>query len=758
VRPRGRRGGADQRVGPAGHKGGTVVTLARFVLRHRLLVGVGWLLLFLAALPAAGAAVDRLTFDFSLPGQEGYETSKQIVEAYGNGTDFGSHLFTVTVPEGETVAGRRADVDGVFTALQGEFPQYRVAWAGNTGDDRFVTDDGRTAYGLVVERPLAGFADLPAYRVAEPLLAELEASTGLDIGTTGYFQLSEGDAAEGGNEPPSVLRETAFAGLMALVVLLFVFASVMALLPLLVAAVSILVTFLCLLGLTYLTDVSFIVQFLVSLVGLGVAIDYSLLVVNRWREEREHGRENADAVVESMRTAGHAVVSSAGTVAISLLALVVVPVPFLRSMGLGGLLIPLVSSAVVLTLLPAILGSIGPKADWPHLRHEFAASRAWTAWARVVYRRRWLAAAAGALLIGALAAPVLSISVGQARTESLASQGPAVQTLALLRDGGVPAGAVTPLEVLVGTDGAAAAADRAEQVDGVAFAFTVDDPTWVAGDRAVVGVVPERELVDIASSGVAERVREAVLEVPGAVGVAGPGATVLDYDDAVFGAFPWVIALIALTTFLLLVRAFRSLLLPLKAVLLNVVSVAATFGFVVLFWQYGWGSEAVFGIEATGAVTFWLPVLIFAFLFGLSMDYEVFILSRMREEYDRTGSTRTAVVEGLGRTGRLVTCAALILFLAFIALAGIPGTDIKMLATALAVGILLDATVVRALLVPALVSLMGKYNWWLPAWLARPLLVEPSPLRDETEDQPIDVRDRLPGQVRAAPESTEPVS
>jgi len=148
---------------------------------------------------------------------------------------------------------------------------------------------------------------------------------------------------------------------------------------------------------------------------------------------------------------------------------------------------------------------------------------------------------------------------------------------------------------------------------------------------------------------------------------------------------------------------------------------------VVLFWQRGFGSEQVFDITATGAVTFWLPVLIFAFLFGLSMDYEVFILARMREEYDRSGSTRTAVVEGLGRTGRLVTCAALILFLAFIALASAPGTDIKVLATALGVGILIDATVVRALLVPALVSLLGEWNWWLPAWLARLLRVEPSP-------------------------------
>jgi putative drug exporter of the RND superfamily len=231
-------------------------------------------------------------------------------------------------------------------------------------------------------------------------------------------------------------------------------------------------------------------------------------------------------------------------------------------------------------------------------------------------------------------------------------------------------------------------------------------------------------------------VQAAAGQVEGTVGVAGPGATVRDYTDAVFKRFPLVMALIALVTFVLLVRAFRSLLLPLKAVLLNVLSVAATFGFVVLFWQYGLGSEQVFDIAETGAITFWLPVLIFAFLFGLSMDYEVFILARMREEYDKSGSTRTAVVEGLGRTGRLVTCAALILFLAFIALASAPGTEIKLLATALGVGILIDATIVRALLVPALVSLLGSWNWWLPAWLAKPLRVEPSPRVLEPVDVP----------------------
>ena len=208
----------------------------------------------------------------------------------------------------------------------------------------------------------------------------------------------------------------------------------------------------------------------------------------------------------------------------------------------------------------------------------------------------------------------------------------------------------------------------------------------------------------------------------------GPAAGDADFVAAIYGSFPLMVGLIALVTFALLVRAFRSLLLPLKAVLLNVVSVGAAWGVMALVWQFGYGSKPIWGIAATGSLTAWVPLMVFAFLFGLSMDYEVFILSRMREEYDRTGSTTAAVVGGIGHTGRLVTSAALILTLAFVAMAATPMTDVKVMATGLAAGILLDATVVRMLLVPALVSLFGRWNWWLPAFPARLLRVQPSPI------------------------------
>jgi RND superfamily putative drug exporter len=191
------------------------------------------------------------------------------------------------------------------------------------------------------------------------------------------------------------------------------------------------------------------------------------------------------------------------------------------------------------------------------------------------------------------------------------------------------------------------------------------------------------------------------------------------------------VALIAVLTFALLARAFRSLVLALKAVLLNVLSVGAAWGVMVLVWQEGIGSDAIWGIEATRAINVEMPIVVFAFLFGISMDYQVFIISRMREAYDRTGSTRTAVVEGIGRTGRLVTSAALILGLAFVALSASPGTEVKMFATALAAGVLIDATIVRAILVPAVVAILGRFNWWLPHWPARLLRVQPSLIRRE---------------------------
>jgi RND superfamily putative drug exporter len=231
--------------------------------------------------------------------------------------------------------------------------------------------------------------------------------------------------------------------------------------------------------------------------------------------------------------------------------------------------------------------------------------------------------------------------------------------------------------------------------------------------------------VNSATLGPVRAVEQRVAGVPGVIGVTGAGPGQQAFSNAVYGNVPLLVLVLAVLTFLLLARAFRSILLAAKAVVLNIVSLGAVFGILTWFWQDGHGSKAFFGIDATGAITFWVPITIFAFLFGLSMDYEVFILSRVREEYDVSRSTEEAMVRGLARTGRLVTSAALILFLAFASLASAPITDIKVLATGLGIGILLDATIIRALLVPSLVVLFGKWNWWFPARFAQLLRLPP---------------------------------
>ena len=697
--------------------------LAEAVLHHRKRVVVAWLLIVIAGVALTQQTTKRLVIDFSLPGQPGTETANKIDAEFKSGGKTAPYVVAITMPGGQAVAGHEATLGQAFAVVQQQVPDTRVIDEANTGSSAFRTSDGRTAYALVYYRFLHDpRAKLPTDAIRAALTKS--APAGSTVGVTGEDALAAGNSSGNG---PGVLAETALGALGALAVLAFVFASFLAFLPLVVAAASILTTFILLLPLTYATHVSFIVEFLVALIGLGVAIDYSLIFVTRWREERDHGRDNHDAVVTAMETAGKAVVFSGFTVAIGLLALVVLPVPFMRSIGIGGALIPLASVVTTLTLTPAILGGIGPRVDWPKIRHENRASRSWSAWAQGVVRHRVVAAGVAALALGLLFASFLGIKIGLASSQSLAKSGPAFTTFQTLKSGGVTTGVLTPMEVLVDTPSAQPVAAGLRQVSGIQAVVTATGPGQSADGHSIVVAIPRTETVNSSSVGPVRRVKAVTKNLPGVIGVAGVGADQIDFLNAVYGNFPLMLGVIALLTFVLLARAFRSVVLPIKAVLLNLITLSATLGFMVLFWQYGHGSVAVFGIHPTGAVTFWIPLMVFAFLFGLSMDYEVFILSRIREEYDRSRSTDAAVVEGIGRTGRLVTSAALILFLAFVALASGPGTDLKTFASALGFGILLDATVVRSMLVPALVSMFGGWNWWMPHWAARVLRVAPTP-------------------------------
>jgi RND superfamily putative drug exporter len=716
-----------------------MASLTRWVLAHKRIVVAFWLVLTLVGMASAGSATKALKQKFSVPGKEGFVTNQQIQrDFHGTGGNLAPLLAVVTLPASSSVdsATVQRELRGIEARLQRSLPGARLAGYATTHSSAFLSSDRHTTFVIAYPPPYTREAFENNPEAAKHASAALAGSTvaGAPVHLTGYDALA---AQSGGGKGPGVLLEAMLGGLGALLVLAFVFGSFLAIVPIMMAIASILTTFLVVWGLTTITEVSPIVQFLIALIGLGVSIDYSLLVVVRWREERAHGLEQNAAIERAMQTAGRAVVFSGTTVAIGLLALVALPLPFLRSVGYGGMLIPLISVIVALTLLPVVLSKLGPRLDWPHVRNDDKASRSWTAWAQLVVRRRWVAALGAVLVLAALALAATGLQLGTSNVNTIAKEGDAKQGLLALERSGIGSGVLVPAEVLVsGSSSPTQVASTLAQVQGVHGAVAPALATWRRPGAAVVDEFPTPDASTAGGRSTLKRVQSAARAAGSNVRVGGIGAQNKDFIEAVYGNFPLMIALIALITFVLLARAFRSLLLPLKAVILNVVSVGAAWGVLELVWQNGHGSNAIWGITATGSITAWIPLMVFAFLFGLSMDYEVFILARMREEYDATGSTDTAVIRGIGRTGRLVTSAALILFLAFVSLASGPQTEIKVLATGLAAGILLDATVIRALLVPAVVSLFGSWNWWLPKMPARILRVEPSPSPRPAGQQP----------------------
>ncbi len=700
-------------------------SLTRWVLAHKAFVIVVWVVLAVVGFATAGKATNALSQSFALPGKEGYDVSQQIARVYGSGGTSDPVVAVVTLPRGVTVdsPGIRRDLAASFASMAAAVPHSRMESWTTTSSNAFVSADRQTTFALIYGSVPPGFGTVPWLSGLQAIAARQHVA-GAPFHLTGQELLR---TSTSGNSGPGVLTEALIGGLGALIVLAFVFGSFLAIIPLLMAVVAIPTTFLLVWGLATATDVSFIVQYLISLIGLGVAIDYSLLLVLRWREERLHGLAGDEAVQRAMETSGAAVVFSGTTVAVGLLALVALPVPFLRSIGYGGMLIPLVSVTVAITLLPALLATIGTGLDRPRRHRSEQASPFWSAWARLIVRRRWIATALAVAILAVLVVPLSRIVVGDPSADSLAKGGDAHAGLVALERAGIGPGALDTIEVLAPRSGVQPALAALRGIPGTRGAVAPDGPAWRRDGTALLSVVLSSDGSTSAGRSAIDRVRTAAHSVPG-VRIGGNAAYNQDFVSAVYGNFPLMLALIVVATFVLLTRAFRSLLLPLKAVVLNLVSLGAAWGVLVLVWQDGHGSSLIWGIPATASITSWIPVMVFAFLYGLSMDYEVFILSRIREEYDRSGGTTGAVVEGVGRTGRLVTSAAIILFLAFVSLGSSPGTEIKILATGLAVGILLDATVIRMLLVPALLSLFGRWNWWLPAGVANVLRVQPSPL------------------------------
>jgi RND superfamily putative drug exporter len=698
--------------------------LSGLVLRHRLLVVLAWLALTVAGGLTVGTMQSRLALTVPLPDEPGFVASARIAALYHTGGPDAPAVIVVRLPPGLTAGspGVRAELGQLFGRVRPA--GYRVVSYASTGDAAFTAAGGRVAYALVFTAPVTSSAAPSAAARISALLADA-APRGWQVGVTGLPALSAAGASAGSGL--SLAAEIIVGGVGALVVLAWVYASFLAIVPLLMAIPVVMTAFVAILAITYATPVVFFMEYIVGLIGLGIAIDYSLLVITRWREERARGADNRAAVQAAMATAGRAVAFSGVVVTIGLAAMAVLPVPFLRTVGLVCALIPLLSVAVAVTLLPVLLGTIGPRLDWPHRRTGTTAGRAWIGWARGVIRLRWAAAIAGLAMLAVIAAPARHLVIGDAPARSLARAGPAHATLATLTGAGVPTGVLTPVEVLTTPAAAPAVARSLSRLPGVVTAVAPGDH---AAGTALVDVLPVTEPSDAAGQATIAAIRTAVAGNRGVLGVGGYGTVMVDFRSAVYGSFPLLLTVILACSFLLLTRVFRSPLLALKAVLLNLLAVGAVYGAVVFIWQEGHATSTLWGLPGTGAVTTWVPLFTFAFLFGLSMDYEVFLISRMREAHDRGATTDQAVIEGLSRTGRLITSAALIMFLTQVSLSTIPFTDVKVFATGMGIGILLDATVVRCLLVPALVSLLGRWNWWLPAPLARLMRLPPAAAGD----------------------------
>jgi len=693
--------------------------LGGWVVRHRLAVGLAWLVVTIVGVAIAPSVSGRLVSGVHLH-STAFDANQKIAHEFGGATaDPG--VLIVDLPQGQTVGSPEAatKLNALDRRLAATAPTLRTVSYSSTGSPTLVGTGGRSTIVLAYP-PHDGDDVAPAAldTLASAARAEFPGAT---VHSTGVAALASGAGTTGSS---SVLVELLIGALGALLVLAWVFGSFLAFLPLVMALVSVLTMQLFIYGLTYLMPASNpiapAVQYIVALLGLGLSIDYSLLIVNRWREERAAGKSNDDAVQATMRHAGHAVMFSGVTASLGLLALVVVPVSLVRGIGIAGLFIPSTATLVALTLLPAVLSKAGGRLDWPRRRAAGSVNRFWTWWAGLVIRRRVAAAVLGLAVLGGLAGVATTMNVSEPTTSAIStSGGPYSDGLHALTADGFPSGALVTVPVYIPAPAdPVAVAVSLGQVASLRGVVAPSGPAWRQAHGSMVFAVPKHE---VGSSNGGSSLSDIRFTVPRGVLVGGNAAQQIDQVSATYGAFPLMFGLVALVTFLLLARGLRSFLLPLKAVLLNALSVAATYGIVVVVFQHGVGTQALWSASATESINTFVPMLMFGFLFGVSMDYEVFILSRVREGYDRTGSTPDAIVEGVSRTGRLVTSAALILFFALASLSTANDITVRELAAGMASGVLLDAVVVRMLLLPALVSLFGDLNWWMPTWASRML-------------------------------------
>ena len=696
--------------------------LAHTIAAHRRAVISVWVVLTLFGGFSAGQVSKRWFQSFSIPGYSAYQANQRTLHTFGSG----EQAPLVAVFHSSSEVTKYGSIKNAITAAASASPGSRVSSFWSTGSRAYVSKDGHTTFAEIYPAGTPGFNfsnQIPTVR------SRLKASTptGVSAYLTGRDPLYE--ASSGSGAGPSVLTEALIGGAGSLVILFFVFGTLPAvLMPIAVAIAAILNTFTLVWGLTYITNVSIIVQFLIALVGLGVAIDYALLMIFRFRDELRDDKDVETALVETMTHAGRSVIVSGSTVAVGLLSMVVLPLPFIRSIGIGGMLIPAVSVLAAITLLPALLATLGTRINSVRLLPKRFVDQGhpekgwWGDWAGFVMRRPAPVAAVGLVIVGVLVFYGAQLNPSEAQAKDFPGSGDAINGRAVLTSAGITPGVIKPFIVLV-ENGRSRQPIVAKLRNTKGIAAAVAPPDWRKGPTSLIEAFPTTDGSAKPTVGTINRVQSELVGTGGTLG--GLAAEEHDFVRAVYGNFPYMLAFVILLTFVLLARAFRSILLPLKAVVLNLVSLAAALGIIVFIFQDGHGAKAIWGVPTTASIIPWIPLMIFAFLYGLSMDYEVFMLTRMREFYDQTGNTRRAVCMGLSRTGKLVTSAALVLMFAFIVLSSSPGVDIKQFGIGLAAGIIFDATVIRALLVPALMRLFGSWNWWFPHPVARVLLTPP---------------------------------
>jgi uncharacterized membrane protein YdfJ with MMPL/SSD domain len=706
----------------------------RAMIRYRWAVVAAWAVVFLVSLVAMSGLSDLLTNRFTLPGTDTAKAETILEDHFGQKST-GSFSVVVKgqpgsadtlVPKARAAAERAAkelptgQLAGVH-AVSDSVVSATIVSNLEPADAKGYTDDMRAAAGEIPGAELYVSGQAAIEHDLDPVFAH-----DLKIG------------------------ELYIAIPIALFILVFVFGTLAFLLPFIFAATAIPTT----LGIIWIfanfMELTTYLQNLVMLIGLGIAIDYSLLVVYRYREELRGGRSKEEAVVRTMETAGRAVVFSGTAVGIGLALMLFMPLPFMRGFGIGGLVIPLVSVLCALTLLPVLLYFLAAKLDRVRLlprgvlERRDAEVNMWVRLSRAIMRRPAVFAAGTAAVLVALALPVLALDLGPGSNQGIPQDLEGVQGLNVISDA-VGEGALAPTEI-VGDTGRVGGVDDAgvrsaigELQQGLRADREVAQVTFGSGPQFVdptgryfrVEVVGESEYGSPPALDFVDRLRDDIIPAagfPNSVDVyagGGPPSGV-DFLDLTYGAFPWLVLATLLLTYVLLLRAFRSVILPLKAIVLNLLSIGAAYGLLVIFFK--WGGADALGLISFDQIEGWIPVFVFAMVFGLSMDYEVFLVSRMREEWDAGKDNETAVSFGLAKTGRIVTAAGLVMFAAFMGFVAGSIVGLQQFGFGLAAAIILDVTIVRALLVPSAMALFGRWNWWLPANVARVFRVKPSPL------------------------------